>query len=150
VPVWNRAGSLILALSLSIASTVSSQEADRGRDDYIVNCASCHGDDGKGRGPLAARLKRRPSDLTAIARKNSGVFPTTKVYQQIDGRTAPHGQSDMPVWGCRHAPAPSVTGRKTFRPRPTESLLDLSCDPEPVIRQRILSILGYLSRIQER
>jgi mono/diheme cytochrome c family protein len=35
-------------------------------------CASCHGADGKGDGPMAKSLKVKPADLTRIAARNGG------------------------------------------------------------------------------
>ncbi len=40
-------------------------------------------------------------DLTRIAKRHGGQFPTERMYQIIDGRLTrpPHGTRDMPVWG---------------------------------------------------
>lgn len=64
-------------------------------------CASCHGAEGKGDGPLAANLRVIPSDLTRIAERNHGKFDADKVRRAVDGRGPKeiHGGSDMPVWG---------------------------------------------------
>ncbi|HSW51455.1 MAG TPA: cytochrome c [Bryobacteraceae bacterium] len=64
-------------------------------------CASCHGLDGRGRGPAAAAMKRPPTDLTTLARRNGGKFPEARVYQSIEGdaELAAHGSREMPVWG---------------------------------------------------
>jgi mono/diheme cytochrome c family protein len=71
--------------------------------DYLFRtyCASCHGMAAKGDGPLAASMRQRPADLTEIARRNKGVFPTEEVHRIIDGRqpVKGHGGADMPVWG---------------------------------------------------
>jgi len=68
---------------------------------YRTWCASCHGTQGKGDGPAAAALKKRPADLTQIAKKNGGKFPMEKIRNYIDGTSgvAAHGSRDMPVWG---------------------------------------------------
>lgn len=68
---------------------------------FRTYCASCHGAEGRGDGPLAADLRYRPSDLTLIARRNGGEFPTEKVVRIVDGRkpVKGHGGADMPVWG---------------------------------------------------
>ncbi len=65
------------------------------------SCASCHGDKGHGDGPVAPFFKLSPPDLTRIARRHGGEFPTEQVRKIIDGREvrAPHGTREMPVWG---------------------------------------------------
>lgn len=69
---------------------------------YARLCASCHGTDGRGDGPLAATLKRPPSDLTTLAKRNGGRYDEAAVMAVIDGRrdVAEHGPRDMPVWGA--------------------------------------------------
>ena len=68
---------------------------------YRAHCASCHGVDGRGDGPVAASLKVEVPDLTRIARRQGGVFPAEQLRRIIDGRTTlpPHGTRAMPVWG---------------------------------------------------
>jgi mono/diheme cytochrome c family protein len=68
---------------------------------FRTYCASCHGTDGKGNGPLAENLRFQPPDLTLISRRNGGGFPAEKVHRIVDGRKplAGHGGSDMPIWG---------------------------------------------------
>jgi len=73
-----------------------------GSDLFYNSCASCHGRDAKGNGPLGQVLTVRPADLTIIAKKTGGVFPAAKIYELIDGRNPAvrgHGGPDMPVWG---------------------------------------------------
>jgi hypothetical protein len=72
-----------------------------GPDLYRSYCATCHGRDGKGNGPMAAALKVPPIDLNVLARNQNGVFPTRAVEITIRrGRTVTvHGPDDMPVWG---------------------------------------------------
>jgi mono/diheme cytochrome c family protein len=65
-------------------------------------CASCHGADAKGNGPMAQSLKVKPADLTRIAARNGGKFPLVHIERIISGEDQPqsgHGTSEMPVWG---------------------------------------------------
>ena len=91
-------------------------------------CAACHGQNGKGDGSVSAELRTKPSDLTLIAKRNGGVFPTEVLYQIIDGRRTirAYGTYEMPVWGS------------VFQ----------SSGPENVARNRILAIIDYLKSIQ--
>jgi mono/diheme cytochrome c family protein len=69
---------------------------------YRAYCASCHGMDAKGGGPMAKSLKVAPADLTHIAARNGGAFPLARVSRIISGEEqlpSGHGTSEMPVWG---------------------------------------------------
>lgn len=72
-----------------------------GVDLFKEYCAVCHGNDAKGDGPAADALKKRPADLTQLARKNGGTFPELHVMNFIKGQdvVAAHGSRDMPIWG---------------------------------------------------
>lgn len=76
------------------------QDADAGRDLFQHHCAVCHGADATGTGPMAPVLTIQPTDLTALAARNEGVFPIERVIRRIDGREplVSHG-SPMPVYG---------------------------------------------------
>jgi mono/diheme cytochrome c family protein len=91
----------VAAALLALGCSSRYVEEPSGREVYLRHCASCHGEAGKGDGPVAASLKRPPSDLTAIARGAGGRFDERRVMQVIDGRTlvAEHGSRAMPVWG---------------------------------------------------
>ena len=128
------------------------ENSNSGRIEFLSRCAECHGDDGKGAGPVASKLKIRPADLTLIAKKNDGMFSSDAVAEAIDGRrtTKAHHGPAMPIWGCRQGQPPG-SKKKLSEPKPVESLLDLPCDPEEVIqRRRIKDIVEYLGQIQER
>ena len=77
-------------------------ETLNGVDLFKEYCAVCHGSAAKGDGPAAEALKKRPSDLTQLARKNGGSFPELQVMNYIKGEdvVAAHGSRDMPVWGA--------------------------------------------------
>jgi mono/diheme cytochrome c family protein len=69
---------------------------------YRTYCAVCHGNSGKGGGPMAESLKVPPSDLTHIAARNGGEFPLARVEKIITGDqelTGGHGTRSMPIWG---------------------------------------------------
>jgi mono/diheme cytochrome c family protein len=72
-----------------------------GQQLYREYCAVCHGRTGRGDGPAAAALKMPPADLTTLAARNSGKFPTFAVGVTIKGEqtVAAHGTGDMPIWG---------------------------------------------------
>lgn len=116
-----------------------------GAKEFRTSCASCHGVDGKGHGPMASILMTKPADLTVIAKNNAGQYPNTKageypfykVFQIIDGRTqvSGHGDRTMPVWGSRY----SVE----------EGLKHGPMGGEQYIRARILELVYYIQSIQE-
>jgi mono/diheme cytochrome c family protein len=76
---------------------------EEGRASYQRACASCHGDDARGWGPVAPALVSAPPDLTTLAVRFGGTFPRGHVIDVIVGRrnVAAHGTGEMPVWGER-------------------------------------------------
>lgn len=89
-----------LGLLAFLAAPAFAQDAEIGADLYLRHCATCHGLELDGRGPMASALLVQPTNLRALAANNDGVFPTARVVYRIDGRDplVSHG-SDMPVWG---------------------------------------------------
>jgi hypothetical protein len=162
------AGALAVIATVGGVTGMHAQDADKGEVEFLLNCAGCHGADGKGSGPQSAKLAARPIDLTLLAKHNHGAFDAGAIYQQIDGRKdrSSHHNADMPIWGCRHQSSPppklpTITKRNQkipkrvlsqLKPHETEldSLLDMPCDSEADIKERILSIVSYLSLIQAK
>jgi hypothetical protein len=72
-----------------------------GHQMYSSYCASCHGLDGRGNGPVAYRLPVRPVDLTTLTVTNRGKFPSAHVAAAIDEGTDASAQKSnlMPAWG---------------------------------------------------
>jgi mono/diheme cytochrome c family protein len=138
----------VAAITIGSAEQTFAEEFDPGKAEYQSSCAPCHGTDGKGNGSVSALLKLPPPDLTVLAMKNNGVFPFKSVYESIDGRKTvmAHGTRDMPIWGDRYAPEPT----NALIPRPSENVLSRFLDPETVVRMRILAVIDYLNRIQEK
>ncbi len=92
----------MIALLLSAAPSVADEAPDMsGAELFRVFCASCHGANAEGDGPVAATLKPEVPDLTRIAARNGGTFPAEKIRTIIDGQSVPraHGTRAMPVWG---------------------------------------------------
>jgi mono/diheme cytochrome c family protein len=83
--------------------SVSRSDAASGQDTFVKYCASCHGMDGKGDGPVAKALKIPPTDLTTLAKDREGKYPAGFVSAVLKfGRNpAAHGSPDMPIWGSR-------------------------------------------------
>ena len=133
---------LVLVSTLSVNATAFAQTAatDRGQKEYEARCSLCHGLDAKGDGVFSPALKVAPPDLTRLAKNNGGVFPAERISRVIDGRTeiVSHGPRDMPIWGERYA----VDAATRFPEVPYAQ--------ETFIRARVLQLVEYLSRIQQK
>ncbi|HEX7012775.1 MAG TPA: cytochrome c [Steroidobacteraceae bacterium] len=72
-----------------------------GKELYERFCASCHGTEGRGDGPVASYFTIEVPDLTLIARRAGGTYPRERIVRIIDGRhiLGAHGSRTMPVWG---------------------------------------------------
>src|SRR6516162_4448357 len=140
---------MIATLAVRSAAVAQAEDFDVGKSEFQSSCASCHGTDGKGNGPVSEQLKVPPPDLTMLAKKNNGVFPTNAVYETIYGsKTIPaHGTREMPIWGERFNPIVNlphyVDPYYWQKAGPQQS-------PEVVVRTRILAVIDYLNRIQQK
>lgn len=125
-----------MACALAHAGPLEDLANYTGVELYQEHCASCHGEQGHGDGPVALSLKVGVPDLTRIAARQAGKFPADRVRSVIDGRTplAPHGTRNMPVWGW------------AFRASTT------STDPQAEYRTQALIglLVDYLRSIQEK
>jgi mono/diheme cytochrome c family protein len=72
-----------------------------GQQIFQDHCATCHGADATGNGPMAQVLKVAPADLTKISVRAGGTFPAGRVVEIIryGGNVQGHGSAVMPVWG---------------------------------------------------
>jgi nucleotide-binding universal stress UspA family protein/mono/diheme cytochrome c family protein len=97
-------GAAIYMALLLVPAVASAQEINKqstpGAEVYRTYCVSCHGTAARGDGPLAATMAKKPANLTEIAKRNGGVFPSDLVFRTIDGRNKVrgHGGPDMPEW----------------------------------------------------
>ncbi|MBE1282982.1 MAG: c-type cytochrome [Rhodobacteraceae bacterium] len=110
-------------------------DAERGAETFRTHCATCHGIEASGHGPMAGVLVIKPTDLTRLSIGNDGVFPLVRVIQRIDGRDplVSHG-SPMPVYGR------FFEGRDIALKTPTG---------QPILTsQPIVDIVAYLNGVQ--
>ncbi|MBF9031476.1 c-type cytochrome [Rhodobacterales bacterium HKCCE3408] len=126
----------ILTLSMGALPATTAIAQSAGEAEFMQACASCHGTDGHGNGPLAGYLSVAVPDLTTIAARNDGDFPMLDVIRMIDGRSTREGHGGpMPVWGNRFQ-------------------WDIGDQAGPfgselIVRGRILALAEYLDQIQE-
>jgi nucleotide-binding universal stress UspA family protein/mono/diheme cytochrome c family protein len=129
------AAGLLLAPSIAAAQSTGPayQQTIAGGELYRTYCAVCHGPAARGDGPLASSMTRKPADLTEIAKRNGGLFPTELVFRTIDGKkpVRGHGGPDMPVWGDAFARSRDGGNPET-------------------IKRMIQSLVDYLESIQSR
>ena len=137
---------VLTALTLGSGGMANAQgkaKYDLGKKEYDAKCVLCHGPTGKGKGSYQDLLKYPASDLTVLRKNNGGVFPFDRVYGVIDGREAvrSHGDSEMPIWGKEYS---------ADRLRAAEYFVDVPYDMETYARGRILALIDYLNRLQEK
>lgn len=142
----------ILVGGLSALPALAQEEAENkgfmaavGRVTFNRYCASCHGENADGTGPVARMLKIPPANLRMLAIENDGEFPTDKVHAAIDGRqeVKGHGSRDMPVWGevfqtalIANPAAPEETGEERAVRKTRELVLYLeTIQEEPEVAE---------------
>ena len=127
---------LTIALGIALsAGAASAQDADVGERSYMQFCATCHGADGAGEGPLTQIISDKVPDLTQLSANNDGAFPMLDVIHVIDGRTGLRGHGGpMPVYGA-------LFDEEVKNPGPFGAVL--------YTRGRILSLAYYLESLQQ-
>ena len=68
---------------------VEANSIQRGRNLFVNNCASCHGNSGRGDGPISKALTPKPADLVVMA----PTHPAGDFYWKIQT-----GRGAMPAW----------------------------------------------------
>jgi len=126
---------LLLALPLAAQEPppIPGQTMSAGQQYFLRYCSACHGQTGRGDGPVAAAMSTPPADLTRIAQRRGGHFPVAEIAAFIDGRTAlpAHGSREMPIWGERFG---EMGGGGSVG--------------EEVVRGNLLILIEYLRNIQ--
>ena len=121
---------------VALASQIGwAQDVETGEDLYMHYCATCHGIDATGQGPMAGVLLIQPTDLKSLVSED-GVFPTARVVARIDGRDplVSHG-SPMPVYG------PYFEGQDTAIK---------THEGQPILTsQPIVDLVAYLKTLQK-
>ena len=140
---------IITSLTAGFSTAAQAEDFDIGKSEFQSSCASCHGADAKGKGPVSELLKVPPPDLTILAKNSNGVFPMNAIYETIYGskKIPAHGTREMPIWGEQFNPTMTLPHIVD----PTYDALDSSRElREVVVRTRILAVIDYLSRIQKK
>jgi mono/diheme cytochrome c family protein len=131
----------VAAAAFAVAGSAHAQpRTDLGKAEYDSNCVMCHGASGKGDGFYSQYLKLPVPDLTAIAKRNGGVFPADRMIEVIDGRQAlkGHGPRNMPIWGA------------SYTEQANEYYRGMGFSGEQYVRARILALVDYLYTLQGR
>lgn len=129
---------LITLYSTNAFPDVINDTVSAGEEEYARSCELCHGATGKGDGPYASKLVKKPADLTKLAENNNGQIPITSLYRMIDGSDdiLVHGNRRMPIWGFRYQ---------------SENISELGYDnAQTFVRGRIFELLIYLDTLQAR
>jgi mono/diheme cytochrome c family protein len=94
------AAAAIIFIGAGVGLTQEREDRESGAYLFRVFCVVCHGDSGKGDGPVSDTLRQTLPDLTLLSRAAGGVFPRDRVLKALQtGRpTAAHVPGGMPTW----------------------------------------------------
>jgi mono/diheme cytochrome c family protein len=90
-----------VVLAVARPGLAAGDDVAEGHRYFVRYCASCHGTDGLGDGPVAKSLATPPANLRKLGDKYGMPLPAHRIAELIDGRDTPraHGSHEMPVWG---------------------------------------------------
>ena len=91
----------VAGLLISVPINAQIFEEYSGTETYHRFCASCHGAEAMGDGPVASALPVAVPDLSLLRERWGDQYRTRALRRIIDGRDAViyHGTRYMPVWG---------------------------------------------------
>lgn len=116
------------ALLLSAVPSAVLAKSFEGRKLYTTYCLVCHGEDGRGKGPLAAKLKKAPASLVDSARMEK--YTDQDLFRVIEsGKAHDKIMEGMPQWGSV-LPGPSVQAVVAYLRFMHRSKHPLIADPE--------------------
>jgi mono/diheme cytochrome c family protein len=124
---------VLLFATLGLAIGIAHADEPTGAEMFATHCASCHGDDGEGGGPVAAVMAITVPNLRTLSMRSGGAFPADAIAAYIDGREqrAAHGTRTMPIWG--------------------DVLQDKKAtDGATSTRSRIAALVAFIQRLQYR
>jgi mono/diheme cytochrome c family protein len=103
-------GAALLAACAAQRAPRTDRDAETGEQLFQKACASCHGLDARGGGPVAPQLREPVPDLTSLATRHGGRFPRQYVLDVIVGKQElpAHGTREMPVWSERFGSGPGL------------------------------------------
>ena len=92
---------IVCCITFANAAAAADYTSMSGEQLYRRFCASCHGVQGRGDGPVAASFRVEVPDLTQTASRMHGADVRERIVRIIDGRyiIGAHGSRIMPVWG---------------------------------------------------
>ena len=130
-----------LGLLVTAAPSFAADDLAAGRTEFANSCQACHGESGKGDGPMSKFLTVKVADLTQLSKANNGQYPFLKVFQTIDGRAVikTHGEGPMPIWGDRYKVESGAAGAEPYK----------TYTSEPFVRARILELTYYIQTLQQ-
>jgi hypothetical protein len=113
-----------------VGGFATADEVTQGKALFTQYCASCHGPNGAGNGPLVPSLSTPPANLRLLSLRFGNPLPQDVIARFIDGRAdvKAHGPRDMPVWG--------------------DKFYAESNGEEPKVRERIAKLVAFLQSIQ--
>ncbi len=130
MPRNNRLATLMTVLALLPAAGLA-QSLESGAALFQDYCVQCHGEDGRGGGPLVEGRPDPLPDLRTLSRRSGDAFPFERIVDTVRGGVDVdmHGERFMPAWG------------QVFQFKEENG--------DALTHARILNLVWYLNKIQD-